>query len=74
MILYFTSDLSEENQAFAKENGLIIRDVSAYREGDFIEQCDAVFGDVPKAYLDKYQMHEIKQKTTEKKPTTRTKE
>lgn len=49
-ILYFTTDFSDKNIGYAKTNGLIMRDVSAYYEGDSVEICDKVCGDVPKAY------------------------
>ena len=49
-ILYFTDDFSQENQAYAKQHGLIIRNAKAYGTVDYLEQCDKVFGQVPKAY------------------------
>lgn len=45
---------SGEQIAHAAKNGLTIRDVSAYSEGDFIERADAVTGDAPPAYTDRY--------------------
>lgn len=49
-ILYFTHDFSSENVKFAKENGLTLRNLSAYHATDFVEQCDAVCGDIPERY------------------------
>lgn len=57
-ILYFTADFGEKNQQFAKDNGLIIRNAKAYDDVDYLEQCDAVCGDVPKAYAN-YPVHEL---------------
>lgn len=58
-ILYFTDDFGLDNQAFAKKHGLIIRNASAYKDNDFLEKCDAVYGKVPQAYLDKYPLHKL---------------
>lgn len=49
-ILYFTDDFSQENQAYAKQHGLIIRNAKAYGAVDYLEQCDKVCGQVPIAY------------------------
>lgn len=49
-ILYFTDDFSQENQAHAKQHGLIIRNSLAYGDVDFVERCDMVCGNVPQAY------------------------
>ena len=57
-ILYFTADFSEKNQKFAQENGLTTRNAKAYDDVDYLEQCDAVCGDVPKAYAG-YPAHEL---------------
>ena len=51
--LYFTDDFSEENVTELQEKGFILRDVKAYRPGDFVEAFDEVAGDVPAAYLEK---------------------
>lgn len=51
-ILYFTQDFSSENVKFAKENGLTLRNLGAYHATDFVEQCDAVCGDIPERYQD----------------------
>lgn len=51
--LYFTDDFSEENVTKLQEKGFILRDVKAYRPGDFVEAFDEVAGDVPAAYLEK---------------------
>lgn len=49
-ILYFTTDFTVENVAFAKKHGLTIRHASAVETAANIEPCDFVFGDVPKSY------------------------
>lgn len=49
-ILYFTTDFSVENIAFAEKHGLIMRNASAVETAANIESCDFVFGDVPKSY------------------------
>lgn len=59
-ILYFTSDFSPENIAFAKSHGLKMRNAAAYYEDDSVELCDAVCGDVPAAYGHLPQ-HELRQ-------------
>lgn len=65
-ILYFTTDFSDKNQAFAKEQGLIIRNAHAYDVVDFIERCDKVCGDVPQAYQHLPQ-HELVKSETKRK-------
>lgn len=67
-ILYFTDDFSDKNIGYAKGNGLTMRDVRAYEPDDFIEKCDAVTGDVPKAYS-KLPKYEVKKEV--KKPATK---
>ncbi|QIA76649.1 HeH/LEM domain-containing protein [Rodentibacter caecimuris] len=49
-ILYFTRDFSAPNIAFAKEKGLIMRNVGAYHSSDTLENADAVCGEVPERY------------------------
>lgn len=56
-ILYFTDDFSQKNIQFAKKHGLTMRKRSAYAQVDTVEQCTAVCGDVPPAYLEKYPLH-----------------
>lgn len=56
--LYFTDDFSAENIAKLQEQGYTLRDLSSYKDGDFIEQCDEVAGDAPQAYLDVYPVSE----------------
>lgn len=58
-ILFFIRDFSPENLALAKEQGLIIRDAKAYTSIDFLETCDFVCGDVPKAYADVYPLYDL---------------
>lgn len=58
-ILYFTDDFSAENVAFAERNRLTVRKASAYHESDTLEVCDAVCGDVPAAYAERYSLHEV---------------
>ena len=71
-ILYFTDNFSAENLAFAEQNRLTVRRASAYHEGDTLENCDAVCGDVPTAYADRYPLHdiEIKEQAADDKPDT----
>lgn len=79
-VLYFTSDFSAENVAFAQKNGLVMRNLLAYQPTDFVENCDAVCGDVPERYqhfpvyelgvkqenqTDKMTVDELKAKLTE---------
>lgn len=49
-ILYFTRNFSAQNIDFAKEKGLIIRNLGAYHSSDALENADAVCGDVPERY------------------------
>lgn len=67
-ILYFTTDFSDKNQAFAKEYGLLIRNAGAYGVIDFVERCDMVFGEIPKAYehLPKFELQKSKQEPKRK--------
>lgn len=51
--LYFTDDFSSANVAKLQKEGYVLRDVRAYKEGDFVESFDEVAGDVPQAYKDK---------------------
>lgn len=60
-ILYFTHDFSQENQDFAKEHGLLIRNAQAYETVDYLEKCDMVCGDVPLAYEQSYPIFELPQ-------------
>lgn len=72
-ILYFTDDFSAENMAFAKRNHLTVRRASAYHDGDTLENCDAVCGDVPTAYADRYPLHDIdikSEQSADDKPDT----
>ena len=39
-----------EQKKLAKEKGFVIRNASAVVSGDFLEQCDAVCGDIPEQY------------------------
>lgn len=66
-ILYFTRDFSAENQALAAQHHFVMRNANAYHDGDFIEQCDAVYGDVPQAYLDRFPLFELPQAPQEPK-------
>ncbi|MDP0299333.1 hypothetical protein Q7Z20_10780, partial [Glaesserella parasuis] len=66
-ILYFTHDFSPENVKFAKEKGLILRNLAAYHATDFIEQCDAVFGDVPERYQH-LPKHTLPEPSSQEKP------
>ena len=50
-ILYFVKgNPTEAQKELAKKVGAKIRNALAYRDGDFIENCDSVMGDYPTAY------------------------
>ena len=54
-VLWFIAGAASEDQRKqAKDSGFVIRDSQQVRPDDFIEQCDAVFGDVPASYAAKY--------------------
>lgn len=72
-ILYFTDDFGAKNQEFAKQHGLTIRNAKAFSDDDFLEQCDAVYGDVPKAYADKYPLHELPKEQGGQEPKSKAK-
>lgn len=72
-ILYFTRDFSAENQALAAQHHFVMRNANAYHDGDFIEQCDAVYGDVPQAYLDRFPLFELPKTDDEKSDLTKLK-
>lgn len=58
-ILYFVSGaLNEKQEALAMKTGAKIRDVNAYHEDDAIEICDAVMGEVPERYLERFEKSE----------------
>lgn len=68
-VLFFTRDFSAENIQFAKDNGLLMRDLRAYGNDDFMEVCDAVCGDVPEVYAEKYEVVDLQPETKKAKPT-----
>lgn len=49
-IWFIKGAITTEHKELAKEKGFIIRNASAVVDGDFLEQCDAVCGDVPEQY------------------------
>lgn len=52
-ILWFIKgDISAEHVEKAHSNGLTIRSLDAYRDGDFVESCEGVCGDFPQTYSD----------------------
>ncbi|MFC0178998.1 HeH/LEM domain-containing protein [Thorsellia kenyensis] len=58
--LWFIAGVASALQIdFARRNALTIRDSTAYRDGDLIEKADAVCGEAPSAYLDKYDVADI---------------
>lgn len=60
--LYFIPGVASEDQkALAKKATAKIRNSAAYHEGDYLEPCDAVMGDVPKGYQD-IDRHELDSK------------
>lgn len=49
--LYFIRGVASEDQkALAKTAAAKIRNSAAYHEGDYLEPCDVVMGDIPKGY------------------------
>lgn len=54
VIWFIRGAATQEQKEKARLSGFTIRDASQVRAGDFIEVCDAVFGDVPAAYAEKY--------------------
>ena len=48
--IWFIPKPTAADKVIATENKMIIRDSNAVGENDFIEDCDAVCGDVPKRY------------------------
>lgn len=72
VLWFIKGDITEKHIAEAKSKGLTIRSADAYHDGDFIEVCDGVTGDAPKAYADLYgeatPITEPKQSSKAKKP------
>ena len=59
-ILWFVAGaISAVHMAHAHANGLTIRSLDAYREGDFLEVCDGVCGDAPEAYRKRFKEVEL---------------
>ena len=48
--LYFMYGLDPVKVREAESKGYLVRDVSMYRDGDSIEQCDEAAGEVPEPY------------------------
>ena len=68
-ILWFIKgEITDRHIEQARKEGLIIRSADAYHDGDFIEVCDAVKGDVPKVYADLYGQEMQKSEQKQKKP------
>lgn len=67
-ILYFIADPTDEQIALAKTHQMAIRNPHAYSASDYIEQCDAVYGDAPQAYLDKFPVFELPSEEKASKP------
>ncbi|MGH1376685.1 MAG: hypothetical protein ACRBCK_10085 [Alphaproteobacteria bacterium] len=68
--LYFvTGNPNKEQLEEAESVGAKIRDASKYHEGDFLENCSVVYGDVPDAYkkIEGVEVKEAKAKATTKK-------
>lgn len=54
-VLLFVSGVpSPQDKELARRAGIQLRDPRAYRAGDFVEACDAVAGDAPPAYRERY--------------------
>lgn len=54
VLLFVTGVPSPQDKALARRAGIQLRDPRAYRAGDFVEECDAVAGDAPPAYRERY--------------------
>lgn len=68
-IIWFIAGVATAAQVKkAKESGYTIRNSEAVVDGDFIEACDGVLGDVPKSYEHKA-IKEPKAKKDGDKPT-----
>ena len=48
--LYFMYGLDPVKVREVESKGYLVRDVSMYRDGDSIEQCDEAAGEVPEPY------------------------
>lgn len=48
--ILFIGNADKNLKRAALDNGFVIRDPSAYSEGEFVEACDIVAGDAPIAY------------------------
>lgn len=74
-IIWFIKGVATpEQKQLAKEKGFIIRNASAVVDGDFLEQCDAVCGDVPEQYKEVKKVDApAKQKPEDAKKTEKTK-
>lgn len=55
VLLFVTGVPSRQEKALARRAGIQLRDPRAYRAGDFVEACDAVAGDAPPAYRQRYE-------------------
>lgn len=58
-ILYFIADPTAEQMKFAKQHNMAIRNPLAYSTSDYLEECEAIYGDPPQAYLDKYPVFQV---------------
>lgn len=77
-ILYFVNGVPNEQQiALALKSNAKIRNSAAYYVGDAIENCDEVMGDIPDAYLERYEKakaHDAAVKLTKPKSAKSTQE
>lgn len=65
-ILCFVSGVaSMAIQELAAKAGAVIRNADVPAEGDYVERCDAVFGNVPKAYAEKPVLEEAQEEFDE---------
>ena len=68
--LYFILGVvSDDQKKLAQKASAKIRNSAAYHEGDYIEACDAVMGDVPKGYdgVDRHDLDSQAQKLAKPK-------
>jgi len=54
VLLFVTGVPSPQDKELARRAGIQLRDPRAYRAGDFVAACDAVAGDAPPAYRERY--------------------
>jgi len=59
VIIWWKRSPTADDKRIAAEKQLVLRDRCAFQEGDFLEACDAVCGEVPEIYLEMYPVLEF---------------